>query len=695
MSDSRGAAAARLVELQEAARESWAALASREDPRFLDACGDRLVRREGGRPRPAPSPRRRGGAKRGRPAPPEARDEDLERAGPAAAFLEGRRNAPREGRSDAQADDAGSFGGSLRDVRRALQPGRGGPAPGWRELRGSQLSKPDKARDLKRARASKLMGSGSIREQIERLTPEPREGYSRFAISDADPRDIVSPEEGLQRAEELLALSRICRAEAERISGLTLEHAFAEYLFSLTSWNPGRVGAMLMRIGVRPEGPATLRSTGKLLGVSRERVRQLTMLMHDLSPSHPVFLPQLDIALKRMDEATPLSLPNATRFLMREGIAQGPIHPSGLARMASFCGRSSQVELHTILGNKVAALPESVPKLKAVLKAAQYHGRMGGASTVNEVRHTVARTEPEWRKREIKDLLQKAWTRGSFVDDKWFLVRGYKKNRIAANATRMLSVYSPQSAACLRRGLGRALRFPRKTRAGGRPLPLPPSSVLLEYFGQNRSFRVGKRGLVHARESVDPKEALSPAVYELARIVQGMEGGISDRHALLRKIVTEGQNVSTASVMMTYSGCFERLGPNMWSVRGLGHVEDETPGPNPKRTIGYYRSKKGSILVAYRIAACALPDFPLSLPEEVGQEIADRSVYSGTIGGAGSSEGNLEVRLDPQNGGWRCDGLGNYLSAVKPDEGDIGVVNFSLEDGTAELSVKRLESPSE
>src|SRR5206468_8639115 len=59
-----------------------------------------------------------------------------------------------------------------------------------------------------------------------------------------------------------------------------------------------KLEALSARLGWSGKPPITLEEAGSVVGISRERVRQLQKRTLDRLPQHPVFMPLLDAAIR-------------------------------------------------------------------------------------------------------------------------------------------------------------------------------------------------------------------------------------------------------------------------------------------------------------------------------------------------------------------------------------------------------------
>ena len=85
--------------------------------------------------------------------------------------------------------------------------------------------------------------------------------------------------------------------------------------------------ALSARLGWDGAPPRTLEESARIIGVSRERIRQIQARLISKLPTHPVFMPALDGALATIAELAPIEAEQAGEILMIRGLSVVPFHP--------------------------------------------------------------------------------------------------------------------------------------------------------------------------------------------------------------------------------------------------------------------------------------------------------------------------------------------------------------------------------
>ncbi len=509
--------------------------------------------------------------------------------------------------------------------------------------------------------------------------------------------NLTRVEDRLVRTRELQSAIQACRAEAKRMSAFQLEDALMDYFAAVTAWAQPRLDALRMRLGLNADGPSSLEDAGRLLGVSRERIRQLMQLLQQKLPDHPVFMPQLDAALKAFAEAMPLAHDATVQLLADRGIAQGPIHPEALAAVATLCGRTFAIRTTKLTGGYVVVSTESMSALVPVARVAWSQAMGSGASSIHEVSEQLAAEGMTVEPGDVQRYLR-AHPAIEFLTDDWFWAAAAPSNRLCHLTRKMLAMHEPQTVQCLRGGMHRSFRYRKSAGAKAWPRFVPPPSILLQFFRQHPDFRVGARHLVYSTRRIDPKSVLSSTEKLVADAIQGFAEEIPGRQALLHIVTETGINKNTVAAVAAFSCILESPDRKCRILRGTGHVagasyERNQSRPKPQRTIGYRWLENDRLLIAYRLPGFTT-DPAVSIPAPVFDFLRGRTFTA-------YSEDDLEVgtvTVHESNGGHIL-GYGDFLDrsggceGALAEEGDILMASFDLDRGSVTLRVKFLDIP--
>lgn len=435
---------------------------------------------------------------------------------------------------------------------------------------------------------------------------------------------------------------------------------------------------ILLRFGLLRGGlPATLEAVGKELGITRERVRQIESKIIDRFPSHPIFMPQLEVTLRRLSELAPISMSDAGETLVREGLATRPLSPQGLAKLAQMFQYDIDLSVETVNGIRILNAVRST-ELTSLLQLARAAAGRYGAYNVEDL---TARLPFDCSSSEARDLLTRFSTT-DFLADTWFWVpdipRGRERLR---NVTRkILSVSDPIDVTTLRAGIRRLYKWRRVE-------IVPPTEILRAYYAAHPEFEIDGRGLVSSVGSLNFRNELADVEKKLVEIFEESATGVLDRHSLEQAARERHLNPNSLSVFTTYSPIIDHPALNAWTLRGrqidpsaieavrsLAATRDRE-----KRALSYGWNDDGRLSIALRVGNINSPVF--GIPAPVRPYIADRSFRALTEDG--SDAGTIVV--SPEGTSW---GYGPFLRRKGGDIGDVLLLSFDLSTGDVVLSLE-------
>ena len=158
----------------------------------------------------------------------------------------------------------------------------------------------------------------------------------------------------------------------------------------------------------------------------------------------PVFMPGLDLALRELAMASPLTGDAAGMLLQRKGVTAGAFHPASVIAAARACGRRPSIELRTIDGQLMVLAVAAKADAGTVLRIAYRQAHASGASNVSRVVAAMKADGVEVDAGFVRDVLHKL-SQVTFVGEDWFYHRPANPNRdcLRNAARKMLSVASP------------------------------------------------------------------------------------------------------------------------------------------------------------------------------------------------------------------------------------------------------------
>jgi hypothetical protein len=511
-------------------------------------------------------------------------------------------------------------------------------------------------------------GTETVFERLERLTAEPQ-----------DP-----PLAELQLAREIRSL----QDRLKEISNLSLESALTVFVEQVTSLRGQGLQALVRRLGVGGEPPATLEESASLIGVTRERVRQLQKRFTDRLPSHPIFMPKLDLAIDAIREAAPIAVDRAAKLLYEKGISTRPFHPESVLEAARFCHRPQPFEIDYSTRIPRVVLEQRKDLERVFLSVGCKQAGASGATNIAEVVAEVGQgILPAMTEEEIRHFLQHC-PEVEFLSGDWFWHKEGipDRNRLRNVTRKMLSIASPIHLSDLREGVQRHYRIRRSRGTVHWPLITPPRAILEAFYRAHPEFAVDAVGQVSSVIQLDPRKELNPTEQVLVDVLRSSPSCLLDYASFGRACSRLGMNPNTFSQYLSSSPVIAHLGIELWSLRGIkvdpAYVEAAREAnaarPREKRVIDYGWMDSGDLWFAAR-----LPELHsalvLGIPSAVRRFIAGREFPA-------ADELGLDVgAIRTNEEGTASYGYGRFLARSGADEDDLLLVTFRLTDGKTTL----------
>ena len=511
-------------------------------------------------------------------------------------------------------------------------------------------------------------GVGTLTERIDRLTASPEATEAEFdALADS----VVKIRNRIREMQNV-PLEVAARELMIAVSGVKRDkHINA--LLARFNWDGGREAK-------------TLEAAGTMLGVTRERIRQLQSRTLKRMPSHPVVMPALDRALHCLEASPSVDPSSASELLRKEGVTKGPFHPASVLSIARSCGKIPRLRLE-LVNDREVLIPDAVDySIAQLLRIAQAQASTSGVSNVfdwvseAESRHMIKST-PEHARELLRGLGEL-----EFLNEDWFWNPKRLQDSLRQLTRKMLSVANPIEVGTLREGVKRAFRFRRISGAGRTRAPnVPPRDILAAYYRAHPEFVLSDTGLVRPAKPLDYRQELVGVEQVLARVLRASPTNVLDRTSLLEGCVAFGVNPSTLWTILSYSSIVQHIAPGVWSLRGI-HVnaaaveairQAEAMRPRERRVMDYGWAPDGELWIAVRLPRLAdLQVF--GVPSAVKRFLENEEFLAYTE--TGEACGRLKVY---ENG--NCGGFEKFLHRFGADEGDVMHVSFDLTRRAATL----------
>lgn len=456
-------------------------------------------------------------------------------------------------------------------------------------------------------------------------------------------------------------------AEADALRRLPLDEEFEQLVSALTPAASART-ALLARTGLGGEPPATLEASSRLIGVTRERIRQVERKLHErINECEGIWTPALDRTLLRIEELLPITAPElaeqllADRLVSRRVAVESIISAAQLLHTEVPFSYDRQFRTLTRVGEWAPA--------PTIVRAARRLVEHWGTTTLADVEARVEEDGGDVDPNLLSVVLESIDGFGWLDHERgWFWIAG-GRNRLLNQIEKIVSVAGSIELGELRAGVGRHHRM-----KGFRP----PRAVLAELCVQSGLYlREGDR-IVGGPNLPDWRDVLGENERTLAEVLFD-HGPLLRREDLEQLAVREqGLNRNSFWVYLTYSPILERYAPGVWGLRGatVGAAEVEALIPPRVRRqvlLDHGWSADGELWAAFRISPAAEQSGVLGAPS------AFRSVTSGAFELYSADErpvGTLQIEQNM----W---GLSPFFRRWGVEPGDYVVIRLNLSDRRA------------
>lgn len=435
-------------------------------------------------------------------------------------------------------------------------------------------------------------------------------------------------------------------------------------------WGSTRRTALLRRMGwIGPEVP-TLEEIGHELGLTRERVRQLTVaLMKLLRTTVPPESHAFEAAVAALEREADPAWMTSGEALCAAGLTEEPLPDEGVASIFDLLGRSELVETY------VREVARALPARKTALRVAKALTRSVGVSCVEWVAIDAGLDDRDL----IRDMLSREpWC--EFLDRNWYWDPRVPlgRNRTENVTVKMLAACGPLEIQEIRDGLDRVHRL------RSRKMPHVPSPAALRlFYAAHPRFLLGPRDEVAARDVLDPMMELDDTERALYTILSNAPNGVLDRGELIRQGISAGVNQNSLSVYTSYSPILDNPVQDRWTLRGRQvspAVLDLERQPRRPRFRDEAWQETGVLRVRREVGATW------------GVVISVPQAYVRLLGGltftALDQEGRTvgQIRFNETGNSW---GYGPFLQSGVSQEGDLLIADFDLAARTCRLDLER------
>jgi hypothetical protein len=416
-----------------------------------------------------------------------------------------------------------------------------------------------------------------------------------------------------------------------------------------------------------PDVP-TLEETGEVLGLTRERIRQLEVKLRRLLERTDHESESFESAANVLRSAEAPTWIGAGEAFLAAGLVDDEMPDEGVAELFTALG---QAEVFRAYCDRARG---ALPMQKALVHAAQSLARSVGVASVEWATTAVGFDDLEHARAMLR---REGWC--EFLDSDWFWNPSIRPgwNRTENVTRKMLAACGPLEIVAIRGGLDRVHRFRRAK------MPhLPPSGPLRLFFSANPRFDLHDE-LVASTVSLDPVQELDATELALFRILSAAPHGVLDRTELIRQGLAAGINMNSLSVYTSYSPILDNPIQDRWTLRGLRVSPAVLEQAGPQRHTRFHDETwlpSGELQVSHEVGTTW--SLVIGVPQAYVRLLGGQTF--GAVDAKGAAQG--QIRFNASGGSW---GYSTYLQAQKAAEGDHLVATFDLVTRRCHLALER------
>ncbi len=462
----------------------------------------------------------------------------------------------------------------------------------------------------------------------------------------------------------VLGLLRKLNYTIQVLSAMRLEDELKSIVGAATDERRARIICRLF--GWDGNGGCTLQAAGDEIGLSRERVRQISSKFADKLMRNRVFTPILDRALRIIAKHVP-DAEEIQSQLIAQGLTGREFRMEGMSKACMLMNRRTTFAFDTMA--EASILIGRIGR-----KAIEHWGVASIADIANRVSMEMSqRISAEFVARVLRTQPDFRW-----LDEGtgWFWLADTPRNRLLNQIEKILSIANRIGASELREGASRHYRL------GGFA---PPRRVLLELCRQIPGCKV-QNETVSIEPPIDYKKVLAETERAMAQTLR-VHGPVMRRSDFEELCVKAGMNRSTFYVYLDNSPIIARYAPGVYGLRGASitpaEIQALIPERKPQKVIvdnGW--TADAQIWIGAKLSRAALTSGVLGTPSGLKRFIqgqfalkADDGMIVGKLGSRGGSV-------------W---GLGPFFTQRGGEPGDYLTIVFDL---TSHVAVVRIGDES-
>ncbi len=474
-------------------------------------------------------------------------------------------------------------------------------------------------------------------------------------------------------------------------------------LIALARYLMGERNTLLLRklLGWDGTEPKTLEEVGRAHDLTRERVRQIRQKFFVRIRQQDVQLPELDIALKIIQDSLPCLEQQVLEKLNKVQLIAGSIGINGIGEAARLFSLPKSYTVKDLAdGNRIVIGTKHEAVLGLTLSLAHRLNSSRGCGSVESVgslleQQGIRGIGTNLIKPIINSARQNSGSPSEWLDDacSWFWFPKRSRNRLLNLLRKVFSVCTTVGTSELRTNIRKNIRMGWFA---------PPAHILQELCIQGLGCRV-KGELISVAETFHYKEELGSndqIFFEAMR----EHDGVMNHYALLDECMSRGMNFNTFSLMVKRSPILTNFGRHVHSIVGtsvspgvVNELASKGTGERVLKDWGWTGNKKPWF--ACKATQSVIGNGLVNMPAGYEDLIQGCFIYQQNAGEVEDDvdeqtdttemEGHISVVSDPieiRSQGRFVSGLRGALADVEAALGDWIVLIFDLE--AREFSVR-------
>lgn len=329
---------------------------------------------------------------------------------------------------------------------------------------------------------------------------------------------------------------------------------------------PAVINGLAARYGLLGQPPVTLEETGRAMGVTRERARQIQK-QHEALRGLNLWWPQLDAALELARSQVPCAEFALADELLQRGITTARYSLGSLRACAEFAGRPFDLDMRD------GVITNDLDTLTAVYRATRRLSERQGLATLLQVSDEALDAGVVVTEDDVRTLLA-ASESVVWLDEDQVTWGSSRRNRLVNTLRTLLSVHQPVDLPSARHAVENYWSYRNSGRAARQAdLVAPTITGLRAFCAWHEQFVVDDDEL-SATVPLDLNSELGVEAALLVEVIRMSPNGVLDRTSLMETAEAFGMNLSTVSVYLSFHPAFVQLDRNAWTVRGTQVASD-------------------------------------------------------------------------------------------------------------------------